>query len=30
LREVSRIPDSDEEFPGGYTDVDGWRQTLTS
>ncbi|HYO57672.1 hypothetical protein, partial [Archangium sp.] len=30
LREVSRIPDSQEEFPGGYTDVDGWRLTMGS
>ncbi|EAU62452.1 RiPP maturation radical SAM C-methyltransferase [Stigmatella aurantiaca] len=29
LREISRIPDSDEDFPGGYTDVDAWRQALT-
>ncbi|KFE64367.1 RiPP maturation radical SAM C-methyltransferase [Hyalangium minutum] len=26
LHEVSRIPDSDEDFPGGYTDVDAWHQ----
>ncbi|WNG29037.1 RiPP maturation radical SAM protein 1 [Cystobacter fuscus] len=30
LREVSRIPDSQEEFPGGFTDVDGWRLTRGS
>jgi ribosomal peptide maturation radical SAM protein 1 len=28
LREVSRIPDSDDDFPGGYTDVDAWRQNM--
>ncbi|WP_049872241.1 RiPP maturation radical SAM C-methyltransferase [Myxococcus hansupus] len=28
LRTVSRIPDSDEDFPGGYTDVELWRRSL--
>ncbi|MET0405986.1 MAG: RiPP maturation radical SAM C-methyltransferase [Cystobacter sp.] len=28
LREVSRIPDTDQEFPGGYTDTDAWHHTL--
>ncbi len=27
LREVSRIPDSDQEFPGGYTDTERWHHS---
>jgi magnesium-protoporphyrin IX monomethyl ester (oxidative) cyclase len=29
LREVSRIPDSLEEFPGGYTDVPAWQSAFS-
>jgi magnesium-protoporphyrin IX monomethyl ester (oxidative) cyclase len=29
LREVSRIPDSLEEFPGGYTDVPAWQSKFS-
>ncbi len=30
LREVSRIPDSLEEFPGGYTDVPAWQSEFST
>lgn len=30
LREVSRIPDSLEEFPGGYTDVPAWQNEFSN
>ena len=30
LREVSRIPDSLEEFPGGYTDVPAWQSEFSN
>jgi ribosomal peptide maturation radical SAM protein 1 len=30
LSEMGRIPDSLEEFPGGYTDVSGWREAAQS
>jgi magnesium-protoporphyrin IX monomethyl ester (oxidative) cyclase len=30
LREVSDIPDSDDDFPGGVTDVESWKLEYAS
>lgn len=30
LRQVSRIPDDDDDFPGGVTDVDNWKKEYFS